>query len=266
MPFRMVSCVLLAVLLTGCGNEKPARPTVVPPPPPPPEAPAPTAEQFWVLLVRPLGATSGGFFARMVLREGSVELRDGTAEGFAAARYSEKPGGGFVAEQESPTAGRRTWHCVGSPQLCTLYWAHDGKTDTLSADGLPQEGGPFEGEWPLTLTPEDGAGPGLSGNARFDHGALDLSVGNDRHDGLVYWVRPPSPGTPADFFTVPSGTHAPVEWYGTLMERGAPVAWDQVKDGGQYSVGGQLIIREPGGATRTYRVSSQSRRQPATAG
>jgi hypothetical protein len=270
-PAHAKLCAFLALVLVACkGEDDPpadehTEAVAVGIDTPAPPSPQPQAgEEVWVVLLNRAGeAGRGQFFDRIVLNDGRFESHDGRARGFAVARYAREQDETFTAEQKSTTDGTRKWSCFGSSTLmCTLDWTHaDGRTETYVGDGRPANGDPFQGEWQITLRPEGGTGPELSGRASFDRGALDLAVEDKRYDDLVYWVRPPS-GT-VDFVMDPPARPGQVGWNGALLKDGALVDWTELDQEGPYSLGGSLTVHDAGGASLTYRVSSPPKRLPA---
>jgi hypothetical protein len=268
---RLKLCALLTILLVACNRDRDGGDTVVvdsaagtkPLPVAPPD-PAPRVdEQVWVVLFKLQGGSTE-FFDRLILRQGRLESRDGLARGFAATGFSAKPDEGLIltAEQESPREGKRTWSCLGTEysasMLCTLSWTHGGKTETYTGDAYERKEDPFRGKWSITLSPKDDVGATLSGEADFDRGALDLSIGAKSYK-LVYFVRPAEAHTPVDFLTGPTDGPVRVGWNGALMRNGSIVGWGEPETDAKFTVGGELTIGDDKGNSTTYRVSSEPR-------
>ena len=244
------------MLLAACddkssSNLHPPPPTV--PPHPQLETDPEPAERVWVLSLSQ--GDRPGFYDRIALKDSVFTSRDGVAHGFEPARYSPKEGEGFAVEQRSPTEGMRKWNCFGSePLMCTLEWRRDHRIETYIGDDRTATADPFRGDWLITLTPDEPGQPQLTGRARFDRGALDLTISGRRFATLVYHVRPPDSRTQVDFFTVPPGSPGIVDWNGVLKANGRLVGWGEGE--GKYSLGGTLTLNGPSGTTTRYQVSS----------
>lgn len=249
----------------GCHRDEVVEPTV--PPAESTEAaekvPAPPEENTWVVIASKFDEASAksitAFFDRLQLRDGIFDSRDGSARGFPPVAYGETEGH-FDVEQTSQVNGVRRWKCdmfAGSELGCTLEWVRGGAKEIYILDISSVRGDPFEGQWRITLTPENGTGEELTGEATLHRAALDLTISGKTYSHLVYYVRPRSEFTPVDFLTVPPGQLAPISWIGTLMEGGQIVGWESLKEDGNYTIGGRLRISDEAGVATDYRVSSE---------